>query len=73
MQDLINQNDELTDEEEKQAANQIIEEHKGNIIGDIGDQTTSDGVTTELKIKGIQTLSGDTATPVVKPNAKSYT
>ncbi|HDK4655432.1 TPA: LPXTG-anchored repetitive surface protein SasC [Staphylococcus aureus] len=68
MQDLINQNDELTDEE-KQAANQIIEEHKGNIIGDIGDQTTGDGVT-RIKDQGIQTLSGDTATPVVKPNAK---
>ncbi|HFN8463130.1 TPA: LPXTG-anchored aggregation protein SasC [Staphylococcus aureus] len=68
MQDLINQNDELTDEE-KQAANQIIEEHKGNIIGDIGDQTTDDGVT-RIKDQGIQTLSGDTATPVVKPNAK---
>ncbi|HHC9497428.1 TPA: LPXTG-anchored aggregation protein SasC [Staphylococcus aureus] len=60
MQDLINQNDELTDEE-KQAANQIIEEHKGNIIGDIGDQTTGDGVT-RIKDQGIQTLSGDTAT-----------
>ncbi|MFZ8325983.1 LPXTG-anchored aggregation protein SasC [Staphylococcus aureus] len=68
MQDLINQNDELTDEE-KQAANQIIEEHKDNIIGDIGDQTTDDGVT-RIKDQGIQTLSGDTATPVVKPNAK---
>lgn len=56
-------------DEEKQAANQIIEEHKGNIIGDIGDQTTGDGVT-RIKDQGIQTLSGDTATPVVKPNAK---
>ncbi|HGZ9750082.1 TPA: DUF1542 domain-containing protein, partial [Staphylococcus aureus] len=35
MEDLVNQNDELTDEE-KQAAIQVIEEHKGNIIGDIG-------------------------------------
>lgn len=68
MEDLVNQNDELTDEE-KQAAIQIIEEHKGNIIGDIGDQTTDDGVT-RIKDQGIQTLSGDTATPVVKPNAK---
>ncbi|NFW41693.1 DUF1542 domain-containing protein, partial [Staphylococcus aureus] len=39
------------------------------IIGDIGDQTTDDGVT-RIKDQGIQTLSGDTATPVVKPNAK---
>ncbi|HDG8707345.1 TPA: LPXTG-anchored repetitive surface protein SasC [Staphylococcus aureus] len=68
MEDLVNQNDELTDEE-KQAAIQVIEEHKGNIIGDIGDQTTDDGVT-RIKDQGIQTLSGDTATPVVKPNAK---
>ncbi|HEH8023487.1 TPA: LPXTG-anchored repetitive surface protein SasC [Staphylococcus aureus] len=68
MEDLVNQNDELTDEE-KQAATQVIEEHKGNIIGDIGDQTTDDGVT-RIKDQGIQTLSGDTATPVVKPNAK---
>lgn len=67
MEDLVNQNDELTDEE-KQAAIQVIEEHKGNIIGDIGDQTTDDGVT-RIKDQGIQTLSGDTATPVVKPNA----
>lgn len=68
MEDLVNQNDELTDEE-KQAAIQVIEEHKGNIIGDIGDQTTDDGVT-RIKDQGIQTLSGDAATPVVKPNAK---
>ncbi|HFN8929044.1 TPA: SasC/FmtB family protein [Staphylococcus aureus] len=68
MEDLVNQNDELTDEE-KQAAIQVIEEHKGNIIGDIGDQTTDDDVT-RIKDQGIQTLSGDTATPVVKPNAK---
>ncbi|HHW6901637.1 TPA: LPXTG-anchored aggregation protein SasC [Staphylococcus aureus] len=68
MEDLVNQNDELTDEE-KQAEIQVIEEHKGNIIGDIGDQTTDDGVT-RIKDQGIQTLSGDTATPVVKPNAK---
>ncbi|MCR0639522.1 LPXTG-anchored repetitive surface protein SasC [Staphylococcus aureus] len=68
MEDLVNQNDELTDEE-KQAAIQVIEEHKGNIIGDIGDQTTDDGVT-RIKDQGIQTLSEDTATPVVKPNAK---
>ncbi|HDH2351244.1 TPA: DUF1542 domain-containing protein [Staphylococcus aureus] len=68
MEDLVNQNDELTDEE-KQAAIQVIEEHKGNIIGDIGDQTTDDSVT-RIKDQGIQTLSGDTATPVVKPNAK---
>lgn len=68
MEDLVNQNDELTDEE-KQAAIQVIEEHKGNIIGDIGDQTTDDGVT-RIKDQGIQTLSGDTATPVVKPNGK---
>ncbi len=68
MEDLVNQNDELTDEE-KQAAIQVIEEHKNNIIGDIGDQTTDDGVT-RIKDQGIQTLSGDTATPVVKPNAK---
>ncbi|HBC4696362.1 TPA: LPXTG-anchored repetitive surface protein SasC [Staphylococcus aureus] len=68
MEDLVNQNDELIDEE-KQAAIQVIEEHKGNIIGDIGDQTTDDGVT-RIKDQGIQTLSGDTATPVVKPNAK---
>ncbi|HDK7743019.1 TPA: LPXTG-anchored repetitive surface protein SasC [Staphylococcus aureus] len=68
MEDLVNQNDELTDEE-KQVAIQVIEEHKGNIIGDIGDQTTDDGVT-RIKDQGIQTLSGDTATPVVKPNAK---
>ncbi|HCY8403491.1 TPA: LPXTG-anchored repetitive surface protein SasC [Staphylococcus aureus] len=68
MEDLVNQNDELTDEE-KQAAIQVFEEHKGNIIGDIGDQTTDDGVT-RIKDQGIQTLSGDTATPVVKPNAK---
>lgn len=68
MEDLVNQNDELTDEE-KQAAIQVIEEHKGNIIGDIGDQATDDGVT-RIKDQGIQTLSGDTATPVVKPNAK---
>ncbi|MGN5956629.1 LPXTG-anchored aggregation protein SasC [Staphylococcus aureus] len=68
MEDLVNQNDELTDEE-KQAAIQVIEEHKGNIIGDIGDQTTDDGVT-RIKDQGIQTLSGDTATPLVKPNAK---
>lgn len=68
MEDLVNQNDELTDEE-KQAAIQVIEEHKGNIIGDIGDQTTDDGVT-RIKDQGVQTLSGDTATPVVKPNAK---
>ncbi|HHX3082045.1 TPA: LPXTG-anchored aggregation protein SasC [Staphylococcus aureus] len=68
MEDLVNQNDELTDEEQ-QAAIQVIEEHKGNIIGDIGDQTTDDGVT-RIKDQGIQTLSGDTATPVVKPNAK---
>ncbi|WP_064138627.1 LPXTG-anchored aggregation protein SasC, partial [Staphylococcus aureus] len=68
MEDLVNQNDELTDEE-KQAAIQVIEEHKGNIIGDIGDQTTDAGVT-RIKDQGIQTLSGDTATPVVKPNAK---
>lgn len=65
MEDLVNQNDELTDEE-KQAAIQVIEEHKNEIIGD---QTTDDGVT-RIKDQGIQTLSGDTATPVVKPNAK---
>ncbi|HAR3150680.1 TPA: LPXTG-anchored repetitive surface protein SasC [Staphylococcus aureus] len=68
MEDLVNQNDELTDEE-KQAAIQVIEEHKNEIIGNIGDQTTDDGVTI-IKDQGIQTLSGDTATPVVKPNAK---
>ncbi|HCV9437027.1 TPA: LPXTG-anchored repetitive surface protein SasC [Staphylococcus aureus] len=68
MEDLVNQNDELTDEE-KQAAIQVIEEHKNEIIGNIGDQTTDDGVT-RIKYQGIQTLSGDTATPVVKPNAK---
>lgn len=67
-EDLVNQNDELTDEE-KQAAIQVIEEHKNEIIGNIGDQTTDDGVT-RIKDQGIQTLSGDTATPVVKPNAK---
>ncbi|OZX12116.1 peptidase [Staphylococcus aureus] len=68
MEDLVNQNDELTDEE-KQAAIQVIEEHKNEIIGNIGDQTTDDGVT-RIKDQGIQTLSGDTATLVVKPNAK---
>ncbi|UVI81479.1 LPXTG-anchored aggregation protein SasC [Staphylococcus aureus] len=68
MEDLVNQNDELTDEE-KQAAIQVIDEHKNEIIGNIGDQTTDDGVT-RIKDQGIQTLSGDTATPVVKPNAK---
>ncbi|HDA7237095.1 TPA: LPXTG-anchored repetitive surface protein SasC [Staphylococcus aureus] len=68
MEDLVNQNDELTDEE-KQAAIQVIEEHKNEIIGNIGDQTTDDGVT-RIKDQGIQTLSGDTATPFVKPNAK---
>ncbi len=68
MEDLVNQNDELTDEE-KQAAIQVIEEHKNDIIGNIGDQTTDDGVT-RIKDQGIQTLSGDTATPVVKTNAK---
>ncbi|HDZ6325262.1 TPA: LPXTG-anchored repetitive surface protein SasC [Staphylococcus aureus] len=68
MEDLVNQNDELTDGE-KQAAIQVIEEHKNEIIGNIGDQTTDDGVT-RIKDQGIQTLSGDTATPVVKPNAK---
>ncbi|MDI0059052.1 LPXTG-anchored repetitive surface protein SasC [Staphylococcus aureus] len=68
MEDLVNQNDELTDEE-KQAAILVIEEHKNEIIGNIGDQTTDDGVT-RIKDQGIQTLSGDTATPVVKPNAK---
>ncbi|HHM3598754.1 TPA: LPXTG-anchored aggregation protein SasC [Staphylococcus aureus] len=68
MEDLVNQNDELTDEE-KQAAIQVIEEHKNEIIGNIGDQTTDDGVT-RIKDQGIQILSGDTATPVVKPNAK---
>ncbi|HEI6654480.1 TPA: LPXTG-anchored repetitive surface protein SasC [Staphylococcus aureus] len=68
MEDLVNQNDELTDEE-KQAAIQVIEEHKNEIIGNIGDQTTDDGFT-RIKDQGIQTLSGDTATPVVKPNAK---
>ncbi|HGN7388900.1 TPA: LPXTG-anchored aggregation protein SasC [Staphylococcus aureus] len=68
MEDLVNQNDELTDEE-KQAAIQVIEEHKNEIIGNIGDQTTDDGVT-RIKDQGILTLSGDTATPVVKPNAK---
>lgn len=68
MEDLVNQNDELTDEE-KQAAIQVIEEHKNEIIGNIGDQTTDGGVT-RIKDQGIQTLSGDTATPVVKPNAK---
>ncbi len=68
MEDLVNQNDELTDEEQ-QAAIQVIEEHKNEIIGNIGDQTTDDGVT-RIKDQGIQTLSGDTATPVVKPNAK---
>ncbi|HAR7262496.1 TPA: DUF1542 domain-containing protein [Staphylococcus aureus] len=68
MEGLVNQNDELTDEE-KQAAIQVIEEHKNEIIGNIGDQTTDDGVT-RIKDQGIQTLSGDTATPVVKPNAK---
>lgn len=68
MEDLVNQNDELTDEE-KQAAIQVTEEHKNEIIGNIGDQTTDDGVT-RIKDQGIQTLSGDTATPVVKPNAK---
>lgn len=68
MEDLVNQNDELTDEE-KQAAIQVIEEHKNEIIGNIGDQTTDDGVT-RIKDQGIQTLSGDTAKPVVKPNAK---
>lgn len=68
MEDLVNQNDELTDEE-KQAAIQVIEEHKNEIIGNIGDQTTDDGVT-RIKDQGIQTLSGDTATPVVKPSAK---
>ncbi len=68
MEELVNQNDELTDEE-KQAAIQVIEEHKNEIIGNIGDQTTDDGVT-RIKDQGIQTLSGDTATPVVKPNAK---
>lgn len=67
-EDLVNQNDELTDEE-KQAAIQVIEEHKNEIIGNIGDQTTDDDVT-RIKDQGIQTLSGDTATPVVKPNAK---
>ncbi|HFV7389397.1 TPA: LPXTG-anchored aggregation protein SasC [Staphylococcus aureus] len=68
MEDLVNQNDELTDEE-KQAAIQVIEEHKNEIIGNIGDQTTDDGVT-RIKDQGIQTLSGDTATPVFKTNAK---
>ncbi len=68
MEDLVNQNDELTDEE-KQAAIQVIEEHKNEIIGNIGDQTTDDGVT-RIKDQGIQTLSINTATPVVKPNAK---
>ncbi len=68
MEDLVNQNDELTDEE-KQAAIQVIEEHKNEIIGNIGDQTTDDGVT-RIKDQGIQTLSGGTATPVVKTNAK---
>ncbi|MCG9836939.1 LPXTG-anchored repetitive surface protein SasC [Staphylococcus argenteus] len=68
MEDLVNQNDELTDEE-KQAAIQVIEEHKNEIIGDIGDQTTDDGVT-RIKDQGIETLSRDMATPVVKPNAK---
>lgn len=68
MEDLVTQNDELTDEE-KQDAIQIIENHKNEIIDDIGDQTTDDGVT-RIKNQGIQTLAGDTATPVVKPNAK---
>ncbi|CDR28252.1 LPXTG-anchored aggregation protein SasC [Staphylococcus schweitzeri] len=68
MEDLVTQNDELTDEE-KQDAIQIIEDHKNEIIDNIGDQTTDDGVT-RIKNQGIQTLAGDTATPVVKPNAK---
>ncbi len=69
MEDLVNQNDELTDEE-KQAAIQVIEEHKNEIIGNIGDQNVTDDGVTRIKDQGIQTLSGDTATPVVKPNAK---
>lgn len=68
MEDLVTQNDELTDEE-KQDAIQIIEDHKNEIIDNIGDQTTDDGVT-RIKNQGIQTLAGDTATPVVKPKAK---
>lgn len=68
MEDLVNQNDELTDEE-KQAAIQVIEDHKNEIVGNIGDQTTDDGVTRE-KDKGIEVLARDTATPVVKPAAK---
>ena len=46
-----------------------LSRNKNEIIGNIGDQTTDDGVT-RIKDQGIQTLSGDTATPVVKPNAK---
>ncbi len=68
MEDLVNQNDELTDEE-KQAAIQVIEDHKNEIVGNIGDQTTDDGVT-QRKDKGIEVLARDTATPVVKPAAK---
>ncbi|MBH4891051.1 DUF1542 domain-containing protein, partial [Staphylococcus aureus] len=40
-----------------------------NAVNKKVDQTTDEGVT-RIKDQGIQTLSGDTATPVVKPNAK---
>ena len=68
MEDLVNQNDELTDEE-KQAAIQVIEEHKMKLLGILVTKRLMMALL-ELKIKVYRLLSGDTATPVVKPNAK---
>lgn len=67
MEDLVNQNDALTDEE-KQAAIQVIEEHKMKLLGILVTKRLMMALP-ELKIK-VYRLYGDTATSVVKPNAK---
>lgn len=68
MLDAANTNQQLTQEEITKIT-QKIQADRDDALNLINQQTTSNGVTTQ-KDAGIAKLSADTATPVVKPEAK---
>ncbi|MBO1199615.1 DUF1542 domain-containing protein [Staphylococcus simiae] len=68
MVNLAENNNDLTDEE-KTAIEEQIDNHKNQVLNDIDNQTTDQGVTNATNT-GIQLLNGDVGVPVVKPAAK---
>lgn len=56
--------------EEKYALVEQIENHKNEILNDIDDELTNEGVE-GVKDIGLTTLEGDTPQPITKPNART--